>query len=162
MTYPFWDFSTWKIVALFSMAYLQDCSISSALAMEILQSCTKPSIGIQISLMWAHYQTLVWPFQVIIKWNPGSMVPLQINSVCYITYIPYPTPAPFLPYFLFSGTPAQNSDFFLPPRPAHPPTPLPPPPPPPMLSGLFHAISLTHNVNNQFDHDEHCGRAGVT
>ena len=31
---------------------MQDCSISSALAMEILQSCTKPSIFGMIKMSW--------------------------------------------------------------------------------------------------------------
>ena len=41
---------------LISMALVQDCSISSALAMEILQSCIKPSIYnlLVISQYWSH------------------------------------------------------------------------------------------------------------
>ena len=38
---------------------LQDCSISSALAMEILQSCTKPSI-------YSHLSTFRWCYIVVL------------------------------------------------------------------------------------------------
>ena len=49
-----------------------------------------------------------------------------------------PTPTPLFIYF-FSGTPAQNSEFWpplWPPRPFSSKAPLPPPPPPPLLSSL--------------------------
>ena len=44
------------IMTIYADSLVQDCSNSSALAMELLQSCTKPSIHYSISYMiwWAH------------------------------------------------------------------------------------------------------------
>ena len=38
---------------------VQDCSISSALAMEILQSCTKPSLCGQDGIIGYHYMAAI-------------------------------------------------------------------------------------------------------
>ena len=55
--------------------YAQDCGISSALAMEIHQSCTKPSIW----LVWARDFCLTRRRNIITSCSNGSMVPIWFD-----------------------------------------------------------------------------------